>query len=210
MKKNKLIGAFLTLYFFVCSCENKSEKDDFIEYEKNGVLRIDISKLEKSGVKLKGVHFVNGAEIKQGINLDSTFRLTRVYSMKENKPEEKQYMNNWIALDYDGNLDMGNSYFYEAVLYKKNENQLFAEIHFQGSQYMDGHPYVLYGDVRSDFSINGLLDTVYFDNDVATFPLLNTKSGRNEKRFILVDESSKDTKGKKKQRHIFGTLRFDN
>ncbi len=210
MKRFKLIVPFLAVYIFVCSsCENKSEKDDFIEYDKKGILKIDISKLKKSGVKLKNIHFVDGAGIEQGVRLDSTFRLTLVYSMKEKESTKKQYMNNWVALDYDGNLDMENSCFYEAILYKDDASHLFADIHFQGSQYKNGHPFILYGDIRPDFSINGSPDTVYFESDVATFPVLNTKSGRNEKRFILVDESEKDIKGKKKRRYIFGTLRFD-
>lgn len=197
-------------FTIICSsCENKPEHLDFINYDEKGVLKIDIGKLEKSGLKIESVQFVKRTKIKQGLNLDSTFRIKAIYSIKESMYTKENHMNNWLAIDYDGNLDLERSYFYEAIMYESDNNQILADIHFQTSKYKDGKPYILYGNISENFSLIGQPDTAYFKDGIGTFPVLNTKEGRNEKRFILVDESKRDAKGKTRRRYILGTLTFD-
>lgn len=206
--KKKLFLPFKFLLFLgvVYSCD--SGNHEFMKYE-NGILKIDKTKLEASGTKLKDIQIVENLTVNQGVSLDSSYRINTIYSLKKkNKFSNGNNWNNWLSINYDGNLDIENSYFYEEVIYEQNDS-LFAEINFQTSKYKNGLTYILYGNIDKNFSALGKLDTVFFKDGLATFPVLNTNKGRNEKRFILIDESQKDKKGKKKQRFLFGTLRFD-
>lgn len=209
MKNYEFILLIVVSLIINSSCNKSVNKFDFFKLE-GETLEIDLDYLKKSGYKLRNVDFLSKNTRLQGIKLDSSFRINKVYTFKKNNLLHQRNLNNWIALNYDGNLDIENSYFYESIIYLNQNKELYVDIHFQTSKYENGLSYILYNDIDEKFFISKKnIDTVFFKDEKATFPILNTKKGINKIRFVIVDESRKDKIGKLRRSQINGTLTFD-
>lgn len=204
----KLLKVFICLIVLSILISCDSDKYSYITFE-NGILKIDKKGLENSGLELHDIQIVDDSIAEQGVSLDSTLRINNVYTLK-NKLVNKngKNWNNWLSINYDGNLNLEDSYFYEETLFIVNDT-LYAEIQFLTSKFKNGQSYILYGNVKDDFSFVHDIDTVYFKNNIAIFPLNNVVKGRNDVRFLIVDETKSNKKTKKKRSIMYGTLRFD-
>lgn len=170
--------------------QRTSPKLDFVSYNKEkGILLIDNKKL--NGKKLKVIEILSNSDIqKQSIFVDSNLTCYRISNFK-NVFWKNNYENNWISFDDDGNLDFSESYFYETSLFFENE-KVFIECYLK-KPLLQGRQYVLLGGLDDKYRFTSKIDTFFFNIEGSVqFPDLYSKKGKNNIRFIIIDEQKID------------------
>lgn len=183
------ISTLLFSGMFILSCcdiQNNQNRLDFIKYDKEKqLLVIDYNKLNNN--RIKEVEILNNSDIpKQSIFVDSNLTVYRISNYK-NVFWKKEYENNWISFDDDGNLDFSESYFYETSLVYK-EDKIYIEC-FLKKPLLKGVQYILLGELDDRYQFKNEIDTFFFNSEgLATFPHLKAKAGINNIKFVIIDE----------------------
>jgi hypothetical protein len=178
--------SILLLFFTLLSCDfKKSKSNDEIVY-KNGELTINLD--NKRFENLENIRIVSKNKVNNSLKIKSgKIDLIENVIQLSNK---KDYVNTWIKIDKQGNIDFSSSYFYETFL-STEKSMVFVNCDLDYVLLPEGKHFVLIGHFDDDFNLsNTEIDTVYFDkrNLIAKIPFPDWKVGNNQIRFIIVEE----------------------
>lgn len=191
MKKEINIIILLFLCFSCNKNADKGQENYFSIDKKKGILFLNFDLLDLKGVHLNQIILSkNNINLKQRILLDDSSFMIRKIENVINSPVKSGYVNTVSAFDGEGNFVFEDSYFYETRLQMEGEN-VFLLCLFLTSKFKKDK-FILDGSLSStfDFDLNkSEIDTIRFDDsNVAKIPIKNWKIGKNNRRFIIVDQ----------------------
>lgn len=103
--------------------------------------------------------------------------------------KKKDYINSWVKLDHQGNIDFTQSYFYETFL-SADDTMVYVNCSLEKVLLNDAKYFVVVSKFDKKFnSLNSKFDTIAFNQDfIAKIPFPQWKKGKNNIRFIIVQE----------------------
>lgn len=143
-------------------------------------------------IDLSQINLISKGNFQQHIKLDSSLKIDVIKNVLDS-PIEKDYVNTWIKLDKQGNVDYSKTYDYETSLVLLN-GKPFLEC-YQPVSLTNGKKYVLLNNFNENFVniSNQNSDTILFNSKkTVLIPIKKPKLGSNNIRFIIVEE--KDVK----------------
>lgn len=167
-----------------CSTGSIKKKDSGINYNSNKKTLT----IYADSIDLSQINLISSGNFQQHIQLDSSLKIDVIKNVLDS-PIEKNYVNTWIKLDKQGNIDYSKTYDFETSLVLLN-GKPYLEC-YQPVSLTNGKKYVLLNNFDENFFNNSIQnsDTILFNSKkTALIPIKNPKLGNNNIRFIIVEE----------------------
>lgn len=124
---------------------------------------------------------------RQVIILDKSNKITKIQNIISIWGDSS-YVNTWIGLDSQGNFSPNLSYVFETY-FLQDGDKTSLECHLPNLLYENSRCYVLIGKFDNYFHQKSEMDTIWFNkNYSAIIPLNNLKFGKNNIKFVIVED----------------------
>lgn len=176
------------LIVFLSSCNsNKTnfDEDRFFSYNQKSKTLTISEGIERIKIKTK-------KNLTHSIYLDSNFQIERINNVIKS-PLTPIYINTWYSFDKQSNVLDNNSYYYDTYLSTSNDTIYLNFVALKSI--FDGDFYAILGGFDEEFKLNFPfhVDTFRIDKrSIISLPILDYKIGRNNIRFIVVEERLKN------------------
>ena len=133
--------------------------------------------------------------------LDSLGRISELQNIIQ-LPHEKEYVNTWIGFDKQGQIDFPSSYYYGTYL-STDDSMVYINCTLERVLFENGKHSILFSDFTDNFETLSKVDTISFNNDfTAKIPCNNWKIGKNNIKFILLEEGVLNGKSRYRKTYV--------